>query len=175
MNNSTSFDDWFASYLGQNQGEIEKLLNDSLASRFLIGWSLFESKCFNGFVKIDKLSRFAHEIVAEKDFDRQNFVRPGQHFHNRYQNKRLFRNLLHKQKLPAVTDILHSTFNEINDFQLVFMLLVVVYRYRNNMFHGNKGVTSWLGYREQIGLCLEVMQNLISLREASSEYIQESA
>ncbi len=28
------------------------------------------------------------------------------------------------------------------------------------MFHGNKGLASWLNYKPQISLCLEAMQNI---------------
>jgi len=32
---------------------------------------------------------------------------------------------------------------------------------RNNIFHGNKGVESWLQFAEQIEMCQGVMQKLI--------------
>lgn len=34
--------------------------------------------------------------------------------------------------------------------QRIFFLAIVAYRFRNNMFHGNKGVQSWLLYTKQI-------------------------
>ena len=49
------------------------------------------------------------------------------------------------------------------------MLLVVVYRFRNNIFHGNKGVDSWLQYRPQIEKCTNVMQHLITLRATAQD------
>lgn len=42
------------------------------------------------------------------------------------------------------------------------LILFVVYRFRNNIFHGNKGVNSWIQYTEQIRHCVQVMKVLIS-------------
>lgn len=39
----------------------------------------------------------------------------------------------------------------------------IVYRYRNNMFHGNKGLESWLQFEEQIKDCITVMKKLTVL------------
>ncbi len=43
--------------------------------------------------------------------------------------------------------------------------LCIIIRYRNNMFHGNKGVSSWLAYRQQINDCTCLMQHFISKNE----------
>ena len=43
--------------------------------------------------------------------------------------------------------------------------LCIIIRYRNNMFHGNKGVSNWLAYRQQINDCTCLMQHFISKNE----------
>lgn len=58
------FEHWLGELLGQNEFEIRRLIQDPTALHFLIGWSLFESKCFDGFVKIGKLETFAARLVA---------------------------------------------------------------------------------------------------------------
>ena len=167
MCNETSiaktFDKWFANYLQQNQHQVDRLLRDKTATRFLIAWSLFESRCFEGFVKVEKLSTFATNITKNDAFRKEDFLEPGRHFHSRYQNKGRYKNLMHKQSSKELDDILSKQFNNLGNGQLIFMLLFVVYRFRNNIFHGNKGVESWLKYKEQISLCLRVMQSLLSL------------
>ena len=167
MRNGTSlamtFDQWFADYLQQDQHQVERLLRDKTATRFLIAWSLFESRCFGGFVKVDELSAFANEVTENDAFRNEDFLEPGRHFHNRYQDKHRYKNLMHKQSSKELEGILSTQFDTLSDYQLIFMLLFVVYRFRNNIFHGNKGVESWLQYKEQIGFCLKVMQSLISL------------
>ena len=57
---------------------------------------------------------------------------------------------------------------ELSESDMIFMLVFVIYRFRNNIFHGNKGVGSWLQYKEQIKWCFTVMQLLISLSSCES-------
>jgi hypothetical protein len=158
-----TFDEWFADYLQQDQRQIDRLLCDKTATRFLIAWSLFESHCFEGFAKVNKLSAFATDIAKNNAFRKEDFLEPGRHFHSRYQDKRLHKNLMHRQSSKELDGILSQRFDDLGDHQLVFMLVLVVYRFRNNIFHGNKGVESWLKYTEQIGHCLRIMQSLLSL------------
>jgi len=164
---SIAFDNWFAAYLGQQPFQVQRLLRNGMATRFLIAWSLFESKCFEGFVKIDRLSIFAKKVSEEKSFARGEFEEAGRHFHDRYQNRDRLRHLLHGQKVNGLTEILGKQFEDLADDELLFMLLVVVYRFRNNIFHGNKGVDTWLQYRTQIEMCTNIMQYLISFGEAT--------
>ncbi|UCE48372.1 MAG: hypothetical protein JSW47_22595 [Phycisphaerales bacterium] len=158
-----AFDQWFAKYLKQDPVEVKRLLNDKTATRFLIAWSLFESRCFEGFVKVDKFSEFANRVKDNDAFQKEDLLESGRHFHRRYQDKDRYNNLMHKQKNAKLESILSKQFDALSYYELVFMLLFVVYRYRNNIFHGNKGVESWLKYKEQINFCLRVMQSLISL------------
>jgi hypothetical protein len=158
-----TFDQWFADYLQQDQLQIERLLRSKMATRFLIAWSLFESRSFEGFAKVNKFSAFANRVTDNNAFRKEDFLEPGRHFHVRYQDKQRYKNLMHEQKCPELEGILSTQFEALSDYQLVFMLLFVVYRFRNNIFHGNKGVESWLRYKEQIGFCLRIMQSIISL------------
>jgi len=158
-----TFDQWFAEYLDQDRLQVERLLRDRTATRFLIAWSLFESRCFEGSIKIGKLSNFAEYIKENGDFRRDAFLEAGRHFHSRYQIKSHYRNLMYKQRSREMEEILSKQFDTLTDYQLIFMLLLVVYRFRNNIFHGNKGVDSWLKYKQQIVFCLDTMQPLISL------------
>ena len=41
-------------------------------------------------------------------------------------------------------------------------LIYVIYRYRKNMFHGNKSLDSWLGYEEQITNCINSMITIMN-------------
>jgi hypothetical protein len=167
MMSQMNFDNWFAMYLGQQPSQVRCLLRNGMATRFLIAWSLFESKCFDGFVKIDQLSNFAKEISDENGFSRSVFEEAGRHFHDRYQDGDRLHHLLHGQEVKGLGEILGKQFEELTDDELLFMLLVVVYRFRNNIFHGNKGVDTWLQYQTQIETCTSIMQNLITFREAT--------
>ena len=72
---------------------------------------------------------------------------------------------MHEQISEKLKGILATKFDALSDYQRIFMLLFVVFRFRCNIFHGNKGVESWLKYKEQIRFCIEVMQSLISLTQ----------
>jgi hypothetical protein len=72
---------------------------------------------------------------------------------------------MHGQKSARLSALLERPFDEPTSEDKVFLLVSVVYRYRNNIFHGNKGVESWLHYREQIQHCLQSMQVLVSYAE----------
>lgn len=160
-----SFDLWFAQYSGSSQEDIQLLLDDPAALRFLIAWSTFESKACRGEIYFRTLPALAQEFASKVETGRGEFSRAASHFHARYQDDRRYSNLLHDQKDSDVTRefdrILTTSVDILSDEELIFFLLVVIYRFRNNIFHGNKGVESWLQYREQIWLCIGVMQLLI--------------
>jgi hypothetical protein len=93
------------------------------------------------------------------------------HFHARYQYPQKLGNLMPDKKTPArmvdaLKKLLAIPFEELTKKQVIELLAYVVYRFRNNMFHGAKGVQSWLQYREQIRLCVEVLQVFVSYAEA---------
>jgi hypothetical protein len=59
------FEHWLGELLGESEHEVAYLLKDETALRFLIAWSLFEAKCFDGFVKLDGLDAFACRLISE--------------------------------------------------------------------------------------------------------------
>lgn len=161
------FDQWFANYLGQDTLHVERLLHDKAAIRFLIAWSLFETSCFGGFAKDNDIEDFAKDLVGTKGFQPSELMDAAKHFHERYQDENLYHNLIYVQKsYPQLESIRHKGFTSLSDFELVYFVIFVVYRYRNNIFHGNKGVASWLSFKPQIKLCIKVMQVLITAVDA---------
>lgn len=161
------FDQWFAKYLGTNAREITCLLGDKTAIRFLIAWSIFETSCFGGFAKDNDIEDFVKGLVGTKGFQPSELMDAAKHFHERYQDKTLYRHLIYvKKSYPQLESIRHKDFTSLSDFELVYFVIFVVYRYRNNIFHGNKGVASWLEFRPQIKLCIKVMQVFITAVDA---------
>ena len=49
----------------------------------------------------------------------------------------------------------------VNSCSQLQFLVYIVFRYRNNIFHGNKGALTWLRYEEQIEKCTEIMLLLL--------------
>lgn len=155
------FNSWLACYLQQSEEEVIKLLEDKTATQFLIAWSLLERECFKGFAKLEDINDVAVKKAKDQKFFIKELDELVRDFHVRYQNKDKYRQLIHKQKIPQMDKLKQKDFSEFSSSDKIFFALIVVYRYRNNIFHGNKGVDSWLEYKECILKCIEMMQLLI--------------
>ncbi len=167
-----TFSRWLANMLKEREIEVQRLLKDEAALQFLIAWSLFESKCFSGFLKARKIREIS-DGISKNTFPSEAIVRPLTHFHARYQDEGKLKNLLHDDKTPpaVVSEFRRCLKLSLPQMQLqdrVFTLVFVIYRYRNNMFHGNKGVGSWLQFGEQIRLCTYAMQEFVAHAESLS-------
>lgn len=156
---------WLSEYLGADEKETNKLLDNELARYFLIVWSIYEAKCFKGFVKVKKFNEFVKGIVWTIDANRINDS--AEYFHKRYQDDKRYQNLIHgKNRDFSFDEILKKRYADLTVEEKIFLLTFVTYRYRNNIFHGNKGISSWLKYDKQIKKCIYVLQVFIN---ASSE------
>ncbi len=163
MNNS--FIQWFASYLNADKSEVRRLLDNKSANQFLMVWSVFESVCFGGFIRFREISEYSNQVGLCNPSVATELLDVAKYFHERYQDKKLYGNLMHKDKSEEMERILKKNFDTLETDKIIFVLIVVVYRYRNNIFHGNKGVSSWLQFTEQIDKCRLVMQKLIDVSE----------
>ena len=160
------FDRWVANYLVQDAHEVARLIHDKTTIHFLVAWSLFETSCFGGEAGVNKFETFARTFIDAKKFQSSDLMDTTNHFHNRYQDKKLYRNLMHKQKSQQLESIRQKDFKSLSGYEIVYFVIFVVYRYRNNIFHGNKSVRSWLNFKPQIKWCIEVMQTFITFVEA---------
>lgn len=162
----TMFASWLADVLQGCKSDVDRLLKDETALYFLIAWSLFESKCFSGFCRANNLSTFAEKAVRE-GFAPLKVKAHLEHFHDRYSDNKKLAHLLHDEtKDIAVVEefkrCLASQGSNLSDRDRVFAVVFVIFRFRNNIFHGNKRVESWLQYREQISLCTSAMQEFVA-------------
>lgn len=163
-----TFEAWYADLLGEREIEVRRLMNDRGAVRFLIAWSLFESRCFKDSANEREIRDLSSRIVRE-GFDDARLSEPMKHFHERYQDKSRLRHLLNKRLGEYLTELLGRPLGDLASSERVFVVLFVVFRFRNNIFHGTKGVQSWLQYGEQIRLCTEAMQAVITHVESSRQ------
>lgn len=158
------FEKWLGELLGQDEVEICHLFRDQTALHFLIAWSLFESKCFSGFVRINQIEKFAKKLISE-GFDSTLVQDATNHFHARYKDSNLYQQLMHDQACPRMEAIVRKNIQSLNPEESLFLVALVVYRFRNNIFHGNKKVQSWLQYKEQIRLCTCAMERFVTHTE----------
>lgn len=150
---------WLSQKLECNEQDIEYLYNSKSALEFLMVWSLFETQCFGRFLKKNNIVTYAEKYYDNNllEFLEQEF----NHFYNRYQNEGRYRHLKHGDKFDFIDNLLKKPVDEFNNKERLSFLIYVVYRYRNNMFHGNKSLDSWLSYKKQINLCINIMIKII--------------
>lgn len=159
------FSGWLAGLLDQDESAVRDLLKDQTALHFLITWSLFEAKCFGGRCSGIKVEQFPESVECTAPVDREKIRAPAQHFHERYRDKVHYSHLMHDHASRRMDAVLKRSFPELTESDLLFIVALVAFRFRNNIFHGNKGVASWLRFQPQIKLCIMSMQHLTSHAE----------
>jgi len=164
-----NYDNWLAGLLGQDVADVRALTTNRTALQFLLAWTLFESKCFAGFLKKNMIGHFASRLANVEAFDTNSVREAIAHFHERYQDPDRYRNLMHQQRSPKLEGIFRKSLGDLTEADKLFLLLFVIYRFRNNMFHGNKKIQSWLRYTPQIDYCVCSMQQIISHKEGREE------
>ena len=98
------------------------------------------------------IQKFSERVVGE-GCDPAPLDSALKHFHQRYQDQELYRHLMHGQVSKKMDTLLRQSPGSFSDQVKIFFLAIVPYRFRNNMFHGNKDVHSWLAYTDQIRHC----------------------
>lgn len=162
--------EWLAKALKiENKEDIEKLYNTEFAMNFLLVWTIFERINFDKFVKFEKIKDFSKRSFEMDDELEEIF----KNFHSRYQEKEKRRQLCHKTKCKnkkcnsfsecEFKNLCNKEYKDIEKNEKIYFLTYIVYRYRNNMFHGSKGLESWLQFKEQIKDCITVMKKLTVL------------
>jgi hypothetical protein len=158
---------WLARYFETKDSEIEKMIKSDSATSFLMIWSLFESKCFNGTFTVRKIEPFATD--QKKNYTKLSVEEPVRYFYDRYQDKEKFRQLIFKGNANIYKKTLEMSYESISIEDKLSFIIFVVSRYRNNIFHGNKGLQSWLKYDEQIKKCIMVMISILDVCNATIE------
>lgn len=137
---------------------IASALKESNAFEFMILWSVLETKLFNKFCHKSDLAEYSHNH-ALPIYDIDEII---EYFHDRYRiqgGKRNddYKHLIHQDVVADIDRILEKPYDKLTDKEKCHFMLYVVFRYRNNIFHGNKGVDSWSFYRKQINKCVDAM------------------
>jgi hypothetical protein len=157
------FNRWFASYLGQSEKEVDRLLQDRLSTNFLLAWSMLESECFAGDMSVDKLLPYAGSTAALGILKIHGIPNAAEFLHSHYRHEANYRDLLRHDKSEAFRKVIDTDYAALKKPDVVFMLLFVVYRFRHNIFDGEKGVRTWLKFHFEIELCTGVMQALLTM------------
>lgn len=174
----TEFKTWLEHYL-ETEGSTQPcdgLLSNPAAIRFLIAWSCFEQQFFKGLMKADSIEQVSKESSNYELTKQASLNIIVSEFHRRYQDAkkldRLFPKKPQDRKEPKGKSefqlLIKEDFDSLVAEQKCQLLLWVIYRYRNNIFHGNKGVAGWLRYQEQIDMCTRAMLVWLTEKQRSS-------
>lgn len=152
---------WLAQVNGTNLKNIQNILKDEKATTYLMVWSVFEQNIFDGYMTKDKISNKAKEYSDK--YELLNVDDIVFHFHGRYQDKENFNHLKHgDNNISKYVEILEKEEENLSSTEKLQLMLYVCFRYRNNIFHGNKGVLSWSKYTPQINNCINFMMALVN-------------
>lgn len=118
-----------------NESDIESIQNFSLL------WSVFEANYSNRNFQLNTIELRINQVT----FDIQDYQIYLEYFRNRYvTNGRLNQRYPHL-KVPnnrnqLLTEVLLNNNPNLTVSQIVLALIIIVYRYRNNLFHGEKDI-----------------------------------
>lgn len=156
---------WLQGNLECKSSDINMLYSSKTGLDFLLVWNIFEVKLFDKYCTKDKLHNVAIRVSESvRCGELQKFI---EHFHYRYHTDKVkYRNLKHGSSPILIPDEVVKNRLQCSTVQdKLHFLLFVLFRYRNNMFHGNKGLINWLQYDEQIRLCTEAMCIFVDIHE----------
>ena len=155
---------YLSGYFDTKENEIDKLLNAEDGISFLLIWSIFEERCFNGFFTIKSI-KDKNDSFQDKELYKQ-FSLVVEELHKRYKDDTNWKNLKGKQQISGkvkhieysdMDNLRKKDFATFSDIEVIRFGLFVIFRYRNNIFHGSKGVESWLKFGDQIKDCIKMM------------------
>jgi len=157
-------EDYLAKYYDSDKEQIKILANADYAVSFFLIWSIFESRFLKKWLGENKEFNFAALVDKPPKLKIRNFnayLEKVRVLHERYHsNNKYWKNLVNKKynSVYKNMDIIRKeAFNPEDKENVIRFGLYVVYRYRNNIFHGSKGIRSWLQFEEQIKTCIELM------------------
>ena len=149
---------WLSDYFEYDK-PFDEVLKDEKVTSFLLIWPIFEQKLFKEFATEKDICKVADKLGL--NYNKYGVEEIVKYFYDRYQDSKKRKHLMHKSKAPFFINILEKDYNVMSDKEKTELLLYVVFRYRNNIFHGNKGIKSWTQYSKEINYCMTVMMNLL--------------
>ena len=139
-------------------------------SNFSLLWSLFEAKALDRNASARRILALTHEWAASQALDAERFDAVLQYFRDRYfpggQQSHHFQHLhLRGNDNPALVEAVLRGQNN-NPADCVGSLLIVVYRFRNNLFHGAKWGYELQGQLQNFTMANDTLMNAIECNDA---------
>jgi hypothetical protein len=133
-------EDWLTSY-APGYGALKPREREAIAY-FCLLWSLFEAQQMVNNANAKRICDRVREWAHEGALNMRSFEKPLEYFRNRYFSHGEFTynfnalNFRSSDRRPIVERVLSGASNDAGD--VVIALLLIVYRLRNNLFHGMK-------------------------------------
>lgn len=159
--------DWISENI-RDGANIDKDTYQSIAD-FCVMWALFEGTELHGIdVAVDELGNVAHRVEGEiqnidiaLEFWKNRYIRAGELNHKFEQL-----NFTHQPHVQLVSQALKGM--ETEQANIVHSLLLIVYRLRNNLFHGVKDITRIRHQTTNLDTASDFLKNVLI---ASGRYI----
>ncbi len=154
---------WLSSYLQTpiNRDEIQQVLN------FCLMWNLFESKVFDCSADPNKIKDAVANLSSDKKLHVTAFENSLEYFRSRYfangQESQRYADLKFRanDSEPLVRNVLDGSSSE--PTEVIQCLLLVVWRLRNNLFHGMKGLSHLTGQNENFEHANNVLARFLEI------------
>lgn len=154
------------------QGKILKLIDSNfcydgktysadleMVGNFLILWSLFENRCCNGNANKASIENVIEKV--EKSFDDEILDEVFNYMRTRYAGAKNFKNLNFRtgggdEKMKTHCEKVFSGEESSKEDKLK-AVLYVIYRYRNNLFHGSKQIPNLQQQKDNFNASYKVL------------------
>jgi hypothetical protein len=166
--------DWLKNYGARFQNMREEDMPSVLD--FCLVWNLFESTFCNRNVSVPKIRKAVEKLHSSGKLTKEGFGPYLHYFEERYlerssggcRTNTTFDNLKFRPSddRKLVESVLKG---EIDDRSSVLSaLLIIVYRFRNNLFHGEKEISTLYGQNENFTVANRLLAKVLDLRPGTA-------
>jgi hypothetical protein len=155
--------EWLNNYFTKPMSFTEEDIKSILF--FALIWNMFESLACKQFANVSAIQDIVNEAYCQKRLQTKHFAPFLCYFQSRYVegktfNKRFYNlNFRKNDKQKLVEDVLKGDLKEVNN--LVLALLLIVYRLRNNLFHGGKNVCRLNDQEENFEIANQILTTFL--------------
>lgn len=139
--------------------EVNAIINFSLM------WSFFEAKALDNSANPRTIVEYSHKLTSRKDFNIDTFRPALDYFRLRYFTGGAFTDLFSRLNIrdndnkDTIKEVIRSATN--NNFKIVIAILTIVYRLRNNLFHGLKWTYQVRDQKDNFEITTALLINLL--------------
>lgn len=149
--------EWLSRRLSIDKWLVSETVKNQVATIFLLVWPILETELFKGDMSHTQMKDVAKRVKENIKISEIEHI--ARHFYERYQDFDKYYKLASNgtRRWDRVERLLNRAYEDIYKQSKIEFLIYVVYRYRNNIFHGLKSLKAWNDFSEEIMLCIEFM------------------